>query len=142
MFGMKNNNNRKFLKCIKDLRKIDNREMHFNIYRINGEVVCQMVRYKFIKNWDYAIEFNHDDGFVLLLQFIPEKTNNEDNYNRFLTNGYNRDFVAMKEIEIPSYAYFFEMDKSDEFIVKRLMEITTTIYGDIKKVRYEVRGFD
>ncbi len=129
--------------CINDLKKENSTtEVHFNIYRRNGDVISQMFRCKDVRNWNWPINIADNKELILVLQFESKKKNNRKNYNSFKSSIFFQDFIRISHYDIPTFAYFIPYGRTVDEIYKLLIEILNDVYGFIRKVKYEVVNFE
>lgn len=74
-------------------RSYNEPEKEIQILRENGQVLLQLFNY----HSSFKIhDIGNESGYIILIRFSKSKTNNKDNYQRFLNSEYFKSFVQPK----------------------------------------------
>ena len=68
------------------------KNVQLDFFRYNGEVLLQIFKGSDVKHWEIDLEILNDKCFVFQVLFHKNKTNNDLNYDRFISSNLNNEF--------------------------------------------------
>jgi len=111
-----------------------------------GQVILQVFNQSDVRNWSFELPLNKEGGVIVNLFFNNGKRNNVNNYSRFKTTSFYKDFIhiAMNKGKVNSYYLPISRNLQTEEIANRLVEIILEVYEIQKDEPLEilVRSFD
>lgn len=109
-------------------------KIQLDILRNNRQILIQVYKQKDIINWKNTFSITDLEGFVLLIHFHKNKTNNSENFIRFKNSELYNDFV---NVDFFGKDFFFLGIKS----TCDLKEINSLISRIIKDI-YSLNQFE
>lgn len=106
--------------------KIPYDTLQLDVFRENGQVILQGFKLKAVKEWGWKVPIDQNaKGMLVNLRFDKAKTNNSDNFSRFLES----DFYEKFTMEDPGE--FNCPVETKEEAVEFILTLMNVVYGNI-----------
>ena len=120
-------------------------KVQFDIYRGNNQVLMQFFKQKDILNWKNPFSIIDESGFVLLIHFQKNKTNNIVNLKRFKNNELFYQFKCFEGYQPDTYFYGVNSEVDVIQFYDLIINILRNIYNlnksELNEIFYTVKAY-
>lgn len=115
--------------------------LHLNIQSENHEIIAQIFNVADFNKWNLGIQFDYLSGAVLELNFSKSKTNNHENFSRFINSVYWLEFEKPKQMKENSFFKVIAQGESIETGIEEISSIIEDVYGKNMTMNFELVNY-